>query len=125
MMEKNTIFKTCPVCQRQWENIEAFLSDPEIQIVGYQVHFEELEAGLFFFHHSCNNTLACEAKVFKSLQEGPIFTERLTGTDQCPGHCLYKNDLSPCPAACECNWVRDVLQKIKAWPKSPLSAQKE
>lgn len=47
-----------------------------------------------------------------------MFTERLTGTEECQGMRLHEDDLRPCPAKCECAYVREVLQVITSWPKS-------
>lgn len=119
--DEESTFKQCGMCQKAWRNYHEFLSDPYVSLVGYQVSFEELEAGLLLFNHSCNNTLAIVADAFTHLYDTPIFKERATGTDKCPGHCLKENELRPCPAKCECAYVREVLQIIKNWPKEGLS----
>ncbi len=113
------IFKKCPLCSHIWVSREAFLSDSKISVIGYQVHFEELEAGLFYFNHDeCGTTLALKAIVFKDLYDGPIFEERLTGSETCPGYCLKKSELRPCPNKCECAYVREILHIVKNWPKT-------
>ena len=114
------MFKQCNMCLAKWGCYEDFLSDPDVSLVGYQVSFEELEAGLFLFNHSCNNTLAIQAEAFTSLYDGPIFNQRATGGEQCPGFCLDKCELNPCPAECDCAYVREVLQAVKKWPKANL-----
>lgn len=38
--------------------------------------------------------------------------------DDCPGYCLHADELAPCPASCECAFVRDVLQLVREHPKS-------
>ena len=40
-------FKKCTVCDFEWALRDDFLSDRNIEIIGYQVHFEELAEGLF------------------------------------------------------------------------------
>lgn len=115
----NDHFKTCPFCATIWPSREAFLKDKEIQLVGYQVDFDELALGLFLFNHdTCKTTLAIRALLLKDLYKGPIFTERQTGRESCPGHCLRTSELAACPAECECAWVRDLLQIIRKWPKN-------
>ena len=111
-------FKVCPKCGRQWVERSAFLSDPDLTLVGYQVNFKELAAGMLLFNHSCRTTLALLAMDFRDLHAGPVFVERLTGSDECPGMCLHKDNLGPCPARCECAYVRDILQVIRTWPKA-------
>ena len=111
------MFKHCNQCKKTWDNYEEFLSDPNVQLIGYQVAFEELEAGLFLFNHSCTNTMALEAREFRHLYDGPIFKERATGTERCPEYCLHRFELDSCPIQCECAYVREVLQIVRGWPK--------
>jgi hypothetical protein len=114
---KNLIFKRCTVCGFEWPSRTDFLSDPDIEMIGYQVHFEDLEAGFFLFNHSCKGTLSVKAGLFKDLYKGPIFSQRATGSEDCPGHCLYEHHLAPCPAECECAYVREVIQVIRGFHK--------
>ena len=111
-------FKRCTLCGYVWATREVFLSDPTLRLNGYQAFLEDLILGLFLFTHgSCGTTLAIEAKDFADLYDGPIFEQRLTGTDKCRGYCLSREELGACPNECECAWVREVLQVVKAWPK--------
>jgi len=110
-------FKKCKICNTEWHSRESFLSDPNLELIGYQVHFDELKAGLFYFNHSCNGSLALYADQFMDLYTGPVFSDRATGGDDCPEYCLYKHNLDRCPADCECASVREVIQVIKGWRK--------
>jgi len=112
------MFKVCPKCATRWPHRADFLSDPGLQLVGYQANFKALEAGILLFNHTCRTTLALMAEDFKDLYSGPVFVERATGSAECGGHCLHKDDLGPCPARCECAYVRHILQLIKTWPKT-------
>jgi hypothetical protein len=108
------------MCREVWRNRESFLSDPRVAIVGYQVNFDDLEAGLFLFNHAklgCKSTFAVEVKQFNGLAPGPIYRESLHGTEECPDYCLRQEELEACPAHCECAYVRDVLQVIRNWKK--------
>ncbi|MFH1981591.1 MAG: hypothetical protein ABIL58_07100 [Pseudomonadota bacterium] len=117
-MDDSDCFKNCPICSRCWPTREAFLADPDLSYLGYQVHFKALTTGLFFFNHKCKTTLALEVRQFQDLYDGPVFSERKTGTDECPGHCLHRDNLEPCPAQCECAFVRELIQIIASWPKA-------
>lgn len=86
-------------------------------MIGYQVHFDELVAGLFLFDHICGTSFAIQAGSFQDLYDGPMFIEKLNGTEECEGYCVHKNDLRPCPAKCECAYVREIMQVILSWPK--------
>jgi len=118
MLEKPTTFKTCNICGTGWSSRDDFLNDPDIELVGYQVHFERLMMGIIHFNHSCEGTLTLYAYCFMDLYDGPVFTERATGGDDCPEYCLHRHNLEPCPAKCECASVREVIQTIKGWRKN-------
>ncbi len=111
------MFKRCPKCFFKWPQRFDFLSDPSLEVLGYQVNFGNLTAGIFLFNHDCFGTLAVPAGAFKDLCHGPIFKERATGSRECPGNCLREDDLAPCPTRCECAYVREILQVVKKWPK--------
>ena len=111
------MFRICSCCNHKWKTRDDFLSDPDVKIIGYQANFEVLKAGLFFFNHDCGTTLALYADLFADLYQGPIFQERLQGGEDCPGYCLNKDDLEPCPAACECAFVREIIQCVKKFPR--------
>ena len=115
-------FKECPKCSRRWPRRSALLADPEVTLVGYQVSGLESEAGFFLFNHltaDCGTTMTVPAAAFADLHEGPLFTARLRGTEECPGYCLRQSELEACTAPCECRSVRDVLQVLRVWPKHP------
>ena len=112
------VFKVCSSCKNPWSTREDFLADPGLTLIGYQAHFEELKTGLLYFNHTCGTTIVLDAGVFSDLYKGPVFEERLTGSEQCPGYCLQQSNLQPCPAQCECAFVREVMQIIKNWPKT-------
>jgi hypothetical protein len=113
-------FKVCTLCGETWKNREAFLADPCVRVIGYQPYFQDLEAGMFLFNHdACRTTLAIDASRFTDLYRGPMFTARKTGTEDCPGYCLRTSEVRPCPAECECAYVRDVLDMVARWEKAP------
>ncbi len=109
-------FAQCPLCKRAWEARADFLADPQLKIIGYQAVFTNLAKGFFLFNHSCGTTLARPVEDFEDLYDGPIFAPRATGSDECPGYCLRKDELRACPAQCECAYVREVIQIILNWP---------
>lgn len=116
-------FRTCS-CGYVWAARDDFLIDPKVVMVGYQVNFEHLREGFFLFNHlaeGCFTTLSIPAAEFLDLHEGEIFKERRDGTPECVGHCLHQSDLSPCPARCECAFVRKVVNVVAKWPKQPAA----
>jgi hypothetical protein len=110
-------FKKCPMCGVSWPTREEFLQEAALELIGYQVCFEDLKQGLFLFNHACKGTLALPAGRFWDLYKGLIYSEHATGSAQCPEYCLHKEELAACPAQCECAFVREILQIIKNWPK--------
>jgi hypothetical protein len=112
-------FKACANCGFVWPSRAAFLADPALEVIGYQVNFEELRLGLFLFNHTCRGTLSVAAGVFWDLYQGPIYKERATGGECCPGYCLFREELKACPAKCECAYVREILQILKSRPPAP------
>jgi hypothetical protein len=112
-------FKECSMCSTTWRNRDDFLTDRDVKVVGYMVNFKELELGVFLFNHElCGTTLAISASEFTDLYDGPVYSENLLGTEECPDYCLRKSEIRTCPAACECAYVRDVLNKVANWAKS-------
>lgn len=111
-------FKKCTLCGYRWQSRSDFLEDPSTVMIGYQVNFEHLNLGLLLFNHlECGTTLGIPAGNFKDLYNGPVYSERMTGTEACPEYCLHENQLRPCPNQCECAYVREILQTIQRWPK--------
>jgi hypothetical protein len=110
-------FKICPMCDHTWTTRDSFLNDSDLKLVGYQVYFEDLTAGLFLFSHSCEETLAVRVGDFSDLYEGIVFVDRATGSDECREYCLREDELRSCPAKCECAYVREVMQVVREWKK--------
>ena len=95
-----------------------FLEDAKIRIIGYQPSFKDFAKGYIFFLCQCDTTLGLKIHEFDNLYKGPLYTERLTGTEGCPGHCLDKvENLEDYPAGCSGSYVRNILQIIKKWDK--------
>jgi len=117
-------FKACTLCGTRWLTREDFAGDSDVQLVGYQAHFEALTEGFFLFNHTrlgCGSTIAILVKHFVDLYSGPVFETQLRGGPSCPGYCLHTRALSPCPQKCECSFVRGVIEAIRAWPKRPAA----
>ena len=112
-------FKECTCCKSPWYSRDEFLGDSKIDFIGYQVNFADLELGYLLFNHlACQSTIAIPAGLFRDLYDGPIFSERKTGSEDCPGYCLDRDALAPCKAQCECAYIREIMQILRNWPKS-------
>ena len=108
-MNTQQVFKKCQNCSALWRERSDFVGDETVNLIGYQPNFVKLSKGLFLFNHSCGTTLSVNVHKFSDLYPGPIFTNSLSGSSDCLGYCLHKNDLRPCPAKCECAYVRFVI----------------
>ncbi len=113
-----TSFKKCTCCQHDWKTREKFLEDPGIELIGYQVSFDELLLGLLLFNHTCGTTIAIPVNKLRDLYAGPIYATRKTGEKECLGYCLRQSELRPCPAQCECAWIRELIQLISKIKKT-------
>ncbi len=112
------LFKICTCCNVPWFSRDEFLEDCNIDLVGYQVNFRNLELGFFLFNHlTCQSTISIPAGLFRDLYDGPVFSECLAGSGQCPGYCLHKDMLGTCRAKCEGAYVRRIIQIVRSWPK--------
>ena len=113
------VFKKCTCCDNPWLSREEFLEDSQLDFIGYQVNFANLELGYFLFNHlTCQSTIAVHAGLFSDLYDGPIFSERQTNTENCPGYCGDRDALGPCDTECECAYVREIAQIVRNWPKN-------
>ena len=116
--ETMKIFKKCTCCAFPWFSRTEFLQDRNTELIGYQANFSQLELGYFLFNHlTCESTIAIPAGLFKDMYAGPLFSERLTGTDACQGLCEDMDAIEPCHAQCECAYVREIMQIIRNGPK--------
>lgn len=109
-------FKQCTVCKALWKTRDDMLADPEIHIIGYQSHFEDLTLGLFLFNHICHGTFSIRAEEFLDMYNGPTFLNNLSETKECPGYCRHQKSLEPCPLQCECGYIREIVQLVKKHP---------
>jgi hypothetical protein len=113
-------FKTCPNCKTVWQMLDGFLSDPNVEFAGYQVNFQDLKGGLFYFSHTdavCGTTLAIPVKEFTGLSKRTMLNDHGKQPDGCPNLCVRQGSLDPCPVECECLWVREIIQIIRDWKK--------
>lgn len=111
-------FSLCRSCGADWPTRNHFLKDPGLEIIEYRANFDDIAAGAFTFFHTCGSNLSLSVRNFNGLYEGPIFNVRATESEECPGYCLYKNNLKPCEVKCECAYVRNIIGIIKNWPKT-------
>jgi hypothetical protein len=108
-------FKICTKCAYTWRDIDDFLKDPAICLVGFQAKLDDDEPGLYLFNHileenQCGTTLSVDVEMFLSLYKGPLFMDIKFKSPQCEGHCTRVEDLSRCRVECKNAVAREIMQ---------------
>ena len=115
------MFYQCNSCETIWYNRQEFLSDPEVVLIGYQVHFKKWKTGFLIFNHlhpSCQTTFSISLNEFSDLLDEEIFTS--IDMTRCPGFCLRKSDIDSCAGGCECFFVKRIMDIINSRPKAGM-----
>jgi hypothetical protein len=118
MGENAGIFKECSCCSFVWATRGDFLSDPAINLNGYQICRPELEYGMFLFTHvkqGCNSTFGIKVFSFLDLYSGDRYYEDKSSFPECPGFCMDASSLERCGAQCECAYVLEITHIIKTF----------
>lgn len=108
--------RTCTMCNTSWPDLASLVTDPDLEVVGYQARFDRPHEGLVLVTHMlehCRTTLAISVADLRPLYFGPVYSERMTGSSDCPGLCLLQNRLEECEAQCDMAWVRRVIQFMR------------
>ena len=108
-------FIICTKCAYTWKDIEDFLKDPTICLVGFQANFDETEPGLYLFNHisvenPCDTTLSVNVDTFFSLYKGTMFKDLKFKSPECEGRCTRVEDLARCPVECKNAVAREIMQ---------------
>lgn len=114
-IDHEPIFKTCPMCKKEWKSREIFLDDQELIFIGYQANLGLPEEGLFYFTHEieeCGSTMAIKVEYFLTLYTGERYTEDKKHADDCRGYCLNREELRRCDARCRYAYVREISHVI-------------
>lgn len=54
-----------------WESREDFITDCEVQPIGYQANLVAVDKGLFYFNHSCDGTMSIRSGEFADFTTDP------------------------------------------------------
>lgn len=118
--------KTCAMCSTDWPDLESFVTDPQLQIVGYQARFDRPNEGIVLVTHmrpGCRTTLGITVEQLRTLYSGPEHTRRMTGAAECKGLCLENGCLEDCEAPCQMAWVRRIIQFMRRHELPPECRQ--
>lgn len=115
-MADYTYFKKCTMCSTVWKTQNDFISDLQVNIIGYHADFEHLDLSQFYFTHmkeGCFSTITIEAGDFFNLYSGKRYSGRKAGEEGCPRYCLDENQLSRGDNMCECAFNREIIHIIR------------
>ncbi|MCX5777233.1 MAG: hypothetical protein NTX32_06375 [Candidatus Firestonebacteria bacterium] len=111
--KKEKAVKTCS-CGSVWKNYKQVFKDKEMLIIGYQANMLAPEKGLFLYNHEkCKTTVSFPVSLFYPLYKGRIFVSNKTGSSECRGYCLEKENFSKCPAECSMAYLREIMIILK------------
>ena len=105
------------MCTTSWVTRDEFLCDDSLELNGYQVDFENLYMGLFYFTHiinGCHTTMALRVESFLDLHPGPRHDHLDTDGDKCPGYCHSVEELGVCKNECQGAYIRDIIEIVKS-----------
>lgn len=104
-------FKVCGSCGRLWPTWEAFVTDPDVRLLGLQSIAAVPEATLLVFEHWCGSSVSVLAsRLHGLLPDHPAAGwPSLRGTPECRGHCLSLSDHGPCDRRCRHARDREIL----------------
>jgi len=115
------LISSCPVCQRAWTSLAAFLRDPELTFTGYRACLEDFRSGAYLFSHQCTGTI--EVPVSRSARTR-VPGRSLAGTHACPGFCYYETSFRPCDAMCDGSVYRRVAHRLKVSREDPVRGRR-
>ena len=108
------MFKICSKCGKQFRNRAEFLNGQEIELIGCMSDFDDPEKGVLLFNHTCMTTLSVSVDAFLDLYSGPRYEEPKTLKEYCPEYCFDVRNTGPCQQACRYQFVRILMQILKA-----------
>jgi hypothetical protein len=107
-------FQTCGSCKQAWPDLDGFLLDPGVRLVGLFFHERLLEMSLLVFEHDCGTSISVPARRFRHLLPAPPDEEPddPPGTVECQGHCRRLEDFGGCNQPCSNARDRDLMRLI-------------
>jgi hypothetical protein len=109
-------FKECSLCGTAWENLAAFVCDPDLAVEGYQACHVAPEWSLILLTHTspgCGTTLAVRASALKHLDDGSAGRFGVANPLTLLGLCREHPQLEAPAAEAEVPWVQSVLQCLR------------
>jgi len=108
-------FKTCRSCHIHWADLQQFLHDPGISVLGLQAITSIPDSNLLMFEHRCGSTISVRAKLLRQLLPEPEEKIKLPlqfEKEGCEGHCRSLEDLAACRQPCSNARDRHLLLRL-------------
>ncbi len=96
-------FKTCRSCRIHWADLQQFVYDPGVSVLGLQAITSVPDGNLLMFEHRCGSTISVRAKLIRQMFPEPEENTSLPlqfEKDGCEGHCRSVEDLTACRQPC-------------------------
>lgn len=108
------VFKVCGSCRHMWPTWQAFVTDPEVRLLGLQSPAAVPDANVLVFEHGCGSSVSILTRRLRHLvpDHPALGWPSLRETDGCPRHCLDRADRSPCGERCRHAMDREILAMV-------------
>jgi hypothetical protein len=105
------VFKVCGACRRSWHTWEAFVTDPEVRLLGLQLRASLPEATVLVFEHFCGSSVSIlTRRLYHLVPNHPgAKWPSLRDSEDCPRHCPDFSDHGRCVASCRHALDREIL----------------
>lgn len=114
-MTEKKHFKSCTACGQKWLLKEDMFYDPNVKLLGYQMHFSNVGLGLLYFNHSgskCKTTFAIKVSELMDMYDGPEYSDNMMAENDCPMYCLRRSELRSCGLPCSVAFIREIMTTI-------------
>ncbi len=108
-------FARCGSCHARWPSWEAFVTDVDVRLLGFQGYAPVPEANLLVFEHRCGSTVSIRTARLRHLlpEMDTDGLPSLRGTEQCPGHCRSLDDMGMCDLPCAHARERELIRIVR------------
>lgn len=110
-------FRSCTKCGHVWEDVQAFIEDPNLKLNGYLPDFSQPGNGLIIVTHktpACGSSFSLRVDLFRHMYQEQESADHHATPDGCEGRCFIYDDFSKCGSPCDMRWIRDLMLLISS-----------